>query len=339
VLWGLAFLYAARGALYKARKLGERLVDLAKNTEEPTQLLAAHTALGFALMGTGEFEAAADHLDEVIRLHDPNKHRWLASVYLIDPGIMSRVYKGDVLRVLGFPDQALEMIWEGRRLAEELSHPFTSATVMLFAASSFWYRGDYKEAKEMADSFAAYSDEHGFAQYSLLAALMQGMALLGLGQLEEGILQVHAAKDALVAAGLRLIVPIWIALLGQAYGMLGENERGLAVVSEAMELARETGQRAADSFIFRIKGELLMGCSPEDALEAERCLQEAIDVARDSKARYIELVAATSLARLWQKQSKRGEAREMLTDIYGWFTEGFDTQPLKHAKALLDELD
>jgi predicted ATPase len=72
--------------------------------------------------------------------------------------------------------------------------------------------------------------------------------------------------------------------------------------------------------------------------EAEAWLQRALDVARRQEAKSLELRAAMSLARLWQQQGKRDEARELLVLVYDWFTEGFDTADLQEARALLDEL-
>ena len=73
-------------------------------------------------------------------------------------------------------------------------------------------------------------------------------------------------------------------------------------------------------------------------LEAEACFHQALDIARHQQAKSLELRAAMSLARLWQRQGKRAEARELLAPVYGWFTEGFDTADLQEAKALLDAL-
>src|SRR5262249_44795923 len=89
----------------------------------------------------------------------------------------------------------------------------------------------------------------------------------------------------------------------------------------------------------RLQGELLRqeGTEPK-LLEAEACLQQALDVARRQQAKSWELRAAMSLARLWQQQGKRTAAYELLASVYGWFTEGFDTTDLQEAKALLDTL-
>jgi predicted ATPase len=86
------------------------------------------------------------------------------------------------------------------------------------------------------------------------------------------------------------------------------------------------------------KGTLLLQQSEDNQAEAERCFHQAIALAQNQQAKSCELRAATSLARLWQSQGKREETRQLLCDVYHWFTEGLDTADLKDAKALLDAL-
>jgi predicted ATPase len=109
-------------------------------------------------------------------------------------------------------------------------------------------------------------------------------------------------------------------------------------VTEALVAAEENENRECESEIHRLKGELLLRQGNANASEAQNCFQRAIDIARKQSAKSWELRATTSLARLLAKQGCRDDARTMLAEIYGWFTEGFDTADLKDAKALLDEL-
>jgi predicted ATPase len=90
--------------------------------------------------------------------------------------------------------------------------------------------------------------------------------------------------------------------------------------------------------MYRLKGELLLADSATQHAEAESCFRQALDVARHQQAKSLELRAAMSLSRLWQRQGRDAEARQLLSEIYGWFTEGFDTADLQEAKALLDAL-
>jgi predicted ATPase len=91
--------------------------------------------------------------------------------------------------------------------------------------------------------------------------------------------------------------------------------------------------------LYRLKGELLLTRSAEHHTEAERCFRQALEIARRQQAKSLELRAAMSLSRLWQRQGKHAAAHKLLAPIYGWFTEGFDTADLQEAKTLLDELE
>ena len=148
--------------------------------------------------------------------------------------------------------------------------------------------------------------------------------------------------------------PHWLALLADVYGQRGQTQEGIATVAEALAQVEKTGERWYEAELYRLKGELLcqQGAGQESTseirrapsalrlppVEVEECFHKAISVARRQHARMWELRATVSLARLWQQQGKKDEARHMLAEIYSWFTEGFDTKDLQEAKALLAEL-
>ena len=110
------------------------------------------------------------------------------------------------------------------------------------------------------------------------------------------------------------------------------------VLHDALTFVDKTGERVFEADLHRLKGQLLLQQSSDNQSEAETCFHQALEVAQSQQAKSWELRAATSLARLWQSQEKRDEARQLLGEVYDWFTEGFDTADLKDAKALLDEL-
>jgi predicted ATPase len=109
-------------------------------------------------------------------------------------------------------------------------------------------------------------------------------------------------------------------------------------VATALRETERSGERTIEPELHRVKGELLLMRDPPDEADAERCFRTGIEIARSQKARFLELRVTTSLARLLKLRGKTGEAREMLAQTYGWFTEGFEFADLKDAKALLDEL-
>ena len=100
----------------------------------------------------------------------------------------------------------------------------------------------------------------------------------------------------------------------------------------------ETGERFYEAEIHRLKGILLLSQTKDNQQEAESCFQNALDVSRRQQTKSFELRASVSLGRLWKSQGKKEEARDLLAEIYDWFTEGFDTADLREARALLEEL-
>jgi hypothetical protein len=147
-----------------------------------------------------------------------------------------------------------------------------------------------------------------------------------------------AGPGGLACHGGKGVSAVWSGSVADAHAQVGEIEEGLTLLSEAMAVANDTGERRWEAELHRLKGELLLSRSAEHDAEAETCFHRALDVARRQEARSWELRAAVSLSRLWQREGKCADARELLAPIYGWFTEGFDTVDLQEAKALLAEL-
>jgi predicted ATPase len=174
-----------------------------------------------------------------------------------------------------------------------------------------------------------------------------GWALAEQDQRDEGIAQICQGLAAYQTTGAELWQPYFLALLAEAYGKVGQTEKGLSVLTEALTMVNKNGERWWEAELYRLNGELLLtqeGCRlqaeglREKTAEAEACFLKAIEIARRQQAKSLELRAVMSLSRLWQQQGKQKETHEMLSALYGWFTEGFDTADLKDAKVLLDEL-
>ena len=152
---------------------------------------------------------------------------------------------------------------------------------------------------------------------------------------EDEIAQMWQGLDAWRALGGEILRPSLLALLAEAYGRTGGSTKALAVLAEALAIADKNGERHYQAELYRLKGEFLLASPTENQAEAEACFRQAIAIARRQSAKSLELRAVMSLSRLYQKQGKQAEARPMLAEIYGWFTEGFDTVDLREARALL----
>jgi predicted ATPase len=363
VLWGLCVFYLIRAEFKTARELGEHCLSLAQSRQDPALLVKAHQILGAILTCLGEFASAREHSEQSLALYDSQQHHALAFLYGgIDPGVACLVDVALELWPLGYPDQALKRVHEALRLAQELSHPLSLSFALSVAAQLCQLRREIYLAQEQAEAAMALSIKQGFPSWLVLASIFRGWALTEQGHNEEGMAQLCQGLATLRTTGVEFSRPSCLALLAEAYGKGGQIEEGLSIVAEALAAVdKEAGERFYEAELYRLKGELSLQSqtslkqvqdksqtsqdkseipSPQTEMgqEAEKCFLKAIEIARSQLAKSWELRATTSLARLWQQQGRKAEARQLLAEIYGWFTEGFDTKDLQEAKALLEEL-
>jgi predicted ATPase len=338
VLRGLWNYYLVRAEYQTAHALGEQLLTLAQQVSNAAMLVAAHRALGSTLFFQGAVASALPHFVQGMALYDPQQHRASAFLYGDDAGVVCHLYAAWTLWCLGYPDQGLTRIAEAVTLAQQMMHPFSQSFVWGFAAMLHQLRHEVCAVQAYEEASISVAMEQGFPYWQAHSALIRGWALVQQGQTKEGSEQIRQGLTAFRATGAALHRPYHLTLLAEAYGTMGQPEPGLTVLTEALTLGDTTGERWYESELYRLKGELLLQQSLDNQAEAESAFHHALEIARMQQAKSLELRAATSLARLWQSQGKRDEARQVLGDVYNWFTEGFDTADLKDAKVLLDEL-
>jgi DNA-binding SARP family transcriptional activator/tetratricopeptide (TPR) repeat protein len=338
VLGELAVFHYVQAEHNKARELGEEALRLAQQTKDPMLIVLSHWYLGFIWFFLGEYTTARTHLMHVITFYRPEQHH-SSMVFLrgSDAGISALAYDALCLWCLGYPDQAKRQSQEALGLARELDHPFSLADVLSYAGCMFnAMRLDAQALKEYAEELKRLSSEKGFAGWLAYAILYQGKALIMLGQVKEGIVQMQEGMVVAKPQGQQLNFTGAFRSLAEAQAKIGLPGEGLATVSEALAIVEQAGERHWEVELHRLRGEILL--MQGDEAEAEASFKKAIQVARQQSAKSWELRASIGLARLWGKQGKRDEARQLLGEIYDWFTEGFDTPDLREAKTLLEEL-
>jgi predicted ATPase len=190
--------------------------------------------------------------------------------------------------------------------------------------------------KEHAEELIEMPKQVGLWGWFTTGIRHRGEALAMMGQLQEGITQMREGAAADQASTIRLYVSGTLGHLARAQGEAGHLEEGLTTLAEALALVEEADERHWEAELHRLRGELLRMQGAE--AEAEASFHKAIEVARRQQAKSWELRATVSLCRLWQSQGQLGEARQALAEIYGWFTEGFDTTDLREARGLLEQL-
>ena len=340
VLWGMWLFYNARAEHHVAREIGEECHRLAESAGDTELLIAAHHARGVTLAFLGDVSASQEHLEQAVALYDPNRHRNRALI----SGIACRSQAAHSLWFLGQPDLALEKSKEALSLTQQLSRPLSLAQALAMAASVHQYVRDARACKAQAEAAVALSTEHEFPFWRAIGTILRGWALAEMNEVENGIVEMRQGLAAFRATGAECLRPYYLTLLAERHGQVGQAQEGLNLLSEAQAAVDRNGERWWQAEIYRLKGELMLkqcrveGLQAEKQMEAEMYFHRALDTARRQGARSFELRATLSLSRLWQKQGKRAEARTMLADIYGWFTEGFGTADLQEAKTLLGEV-
>jgi class 3 adenylate cyclase/tetratricopeptide (TPR) repeat protein len=335
-LMGLRFFYTAHGESQNARELGEQLLRLAQGARDTGLMVEAHYALAVPLHFLGEFVSAREHLEQSIALYDPRQHRDHAVRYGVDAGVAARSLAAWVLWELGYPDRALKKSREALSLARELSHPFTLAYALTLASTFLVWRREPPAVLELTDGLIPLCQEQGFSSLLTSAILVRDWALEAQGKQEESAVKLQAPAGLRVTDSQSYVTGL-LARLIDAHAKKGKINEGMRMLSEALATVESTGERHYEAELHRLMGELLR-LRDGAGDQAEQSFRTAIRIARGQNAKSLELRVAMSLARLLRDTNRRDEASTMLAEIYGWFTEGFDTADLKDAKTLLDEL-
>jgi tetratricopeptide (TPR) repeat protein len=334
VFGGLFSVYHNRGEFRAASEMAERMLRLAKINGDPRLLMWSHYSLGVNSEAQGNFLVARAHLEQSLALYDLSQRGSYGFVQ--DPHATGLGLLGHVLHSLGYPEQAIKKSQEALSDAREQGEPYTLAWAIGSTAGLHVRRGEHLKGQELAIERMALCTEHGFLSMLGEGHLWCGCAMVKEGRGQEGIARI---RQSLAIATTTIQSRLFELYLASAYWRTGRSEEGLSVVENSlakMSIAGESYNILPDLYLLR--GELLL-TRDSCEVEAERWAYRAIEIARRNSDKTAELWATTRLARLLDKQGRRDEARSMLADIYNWFTEGFDTADLKDAKALLDELN
>ena len=328
--------HAFRGEFEVAHRLDDDLLRLSRQRNDSAGLLLGHISYGRNLHAAGQFTAARSHLEAGLALYDPTSHRSLVHQVGIGPGVSLRGFFGHVLLCLGFLDEALVQTRAAIAEARTLAHPPSLAASLMFSGLCDAFLGDFSALAELADETIAIAVELGFPHWLAQGTIYRGLAKFKNGDVTEGMSILRGGLDAYRATGAEQWMPFFLIHMAGACGIMGQVEEALGLFDEATQIVDRTGERAFVAELIRQKGELLLRQGHiEDAAGAYRT---ALLMAREQEAKFWELRAAASLARLGRDQGNGAEARDLLLPVYGWFTEGLDTPDLKAAKQLLDEL-
>ena len=332
-LRGLWHYHHSRLEFDQSGEIAERLLSLATEERDPVLVVQAHWMLGEHLFFHGEFALALDHLTQAVETHDPVAYRSHRYPSVVDPGITSGGFAARTLLCLGFPDRASMQMTDTVALARQEAGSFTLtlATALGLALGLYWESREEELSRRFSEERLrmASGTEYGFVlaldrmNRGAAVAQMEGDFEQGIRLIREGLTGYHG-----------VFLPAKMLLLATAHLTAGQSDEGLRVVDNALALVERAGGYYAEAELWRVKGELYLLAG--DEIQANNSIRTAIDTAHRQGARLHELRAIMSLCELQSRHGGETEALGMLTEIYAWYTEGFETHDLREARALLD---
>jgi class 3 adenylate cyclase/predicted ATPase len=337
VLYGF---WAANYMAFKSdvvSKLAAQFLGLAEKQKAAAPIVIGHRLVGVSLLHTGDFEGGREHFDRAIALYDRASHRPFATRFGLDIGTVPKAWRALTLWLLGYPDAAQEGADRAIEDARELGHV---PTLMSTLSTTSWTRifaGNYAEAIARADELLGLANETGSSLWKSIGMVFRGTVCAATGA-PDAAQQLTSALSLFRSTGAALTISYFLSVLGKANAGLGQLDAAWRCIDEATAAVEATGEKWHEAEIHRTAGEIALMSSTPDAAKAQAHFERALEIARAQQARSWQLRAATSLARLFRDQGRRGEAHDLLAPVYSWFTEGFDTLDLKEAKALLAEL-
>jgi class 3 adenylate cyclase/tetratricopeptide (TPR) repeat protein len=325
ILRGLRLFCSQRLQLAKAREYAERMLEVANRSGDPEVISDACLSFSDMSLVSGDILAARTMAEKGLATTTEGRARARCLAALTGP-----------LNMLGFVDQAARCINEAQALARSHGDVYWLAYALVSEGRLLRFN-DGPRLQAQSEQAITICTEFGNEFMLAEATSQHGAARVAQGAIDEGIDEIKRGMGAWTATG-SLPRGRFFCRLAEAYRRAGLAEEGLEAAAEGLALVERTGERGSEAELHRLRGELVLLHDPRAEEDAETFLRRAIEVACHQSAKLWELVATTSLARLLAKQGKRDEARTMLSDVYNWFTEGFDTADLKNAKALLKEL-
>jgi predicted ATPase/DNA-binding SARP family transcriptional activator len=336
-LYGLQSVYVVQGKLARVQMSSDELHTLYQRSFGTAPPPFADVMLVGARLHLGRVTEANTQFAEILTAHEPDQILRLQESQGVNYAALARGWQSHALWCLGYPQQALSLGLDAVKLVQDLDQPFNQALVSAYLALLQQLREDEEVARAHAEQSLALTSKFQAPYYRAWADILVSYFLALAQPDEESIGRLRDSINEFYASSARLRLPYYLSLLAQVCLKAGRAEKGLAVIDEALTVARTHNERWWDAELHRLRGELLWMHSA-DASDVEAAFLRAIEIARSQQARSLELRATMSLVRLWHTQQRSDDAKRRLETIFNWFTEGFETPDLQVARQLLAEL-
>ncbi|MEY9742236.1 class 3 adenylate cyclase/tetratricopeptide (TPR) repeat protein [Bradyrhizobium japonicum] len=341
IMFWLTTASVIRGELPVAEEMISALLELAEARGDRPTLLNAMRGQGMIRLFMGHLTGAHE---VIVRAFDAfeasNEHdRLAARAAGQDAGVADLALMSWALWLLGRPDTALERLDTAVRRADAIGHPHSQAYGCYYASILHALRGEFLTAHGYAERCLALSEEHGFRQWRGLARAVRGISASFLDPSSAALAEIQAAMNEYRNAGYQLGITALYVLLSPALLSSRQREATLDLIEQGLATTSRNSERIFEAELYRLKARvLLVDGVPGAGTDAQSLFERALTTARSQHAKALELRVAVDLGALWVDQGRRNEALDLLAPVYADFTEGFETQDLKQARALLHRL-
>jgi class 3 adenylate cyclase/tetratricopeptide (TPR) repeat protein len=328
ILVGLFFFHVNNAELRTAERLGVELLALGDAQKDRVLQVDGHKTLLNARYKLGKFVEAQEHFEQGVHLYEEDSWPPALIEQFDDPGPHLLVIGGCVLWVRGYPDRARRAVADAIALGHRGGHHLSTAHAVHMSGHLAELMDDWDGVQKANEATMVLATEWGLSGLRHQVALRERLVAVALHDDSEQMEYKRRHPQPGFAR------PLHDGVLARAYGHQGVPEEGLQVIKESLAWAEETGSQFFDAELHRVRAGLLL-CMRHMG-KAEQSYRKALEVARGQGAGMWELRAACDLAQMLRDHGRQAEARDLLTPVHGWFTEGFDVTDLQRAKALLE---
>jgi class 3 adenylate cyclase/predicted ATPase len=337
VLWGQFTGDFAGGRERASLAVAEELLRLSERLADAGGRQLGHASVGASLLYLGSFAEARIHFDRALAAGGDHEREW-AFYYGQSGRVVAHSYLSPDLLLLGFADQGRRHAEQSIAEAQGLSHPPSLCFAHSIVTRFYYLLGDAQRLADYAALVARFADEYGLGLWQALGSIYVGWSRAEKGAADEAINLIREGLTKYRAVGAGLGVPLYLSSLATIEARIGHRREAMRLIGEATAAVESGEEGWMSAELHRLAGEIALLEPDPDRAKAQTHFECALAVARDQQAKFWELRAAMSMARLWRDQDKRREASDLLAPVYSWFNEGFAAADLKEAKSLLDGL-
>ena len=337
-LYGLWNYYLMRAEYPISQVVAARFLELTQQAQDPGAKALGHAMSSAQALFVGDFQRTADMAEAGSEHYQPLQHALMVKQFGADPGALCLDWASWSSLIRGYPERAEVFADQGQRLVSSLGDPWTTVVFQVHVTLRDYLWRDPVAALSHARACIETCAEVGMPDRIAEAQIIEGWALAELGEFEPGIELIDRGRQVWQSVGAKIADPLFLAVQATALLRAGRPAEAHLAVEEGLAQIERTGERLMQADLHRLAAEIALAMDPGDGARAQAGYVLSIAVAQDLNSKWFELRAAIGLARLWLSQGRRADALALLTPVYNWFTEGFGTQDLQEARALLDQL-